>query len=433
MRALGYIAAASVMGSVIEWYDLFVYGSLVVVLSPAFFPASDPAVSVLYALAAFVAGAAVRPLGGAIFGRIGDKVGRKRAFLLTVVIMGGGAFATGLLPTYASFGILAPILLVSLRMVQGLALGGEFGGATVYLAEHVPRGSRGAWTSLVQGSGTLGLLLSSGVVLAVRLYLGQEAFVSWGWRIPFLLSSILVVIAVGLRLRLSETPLFTELLVEGKAAKSPIKDAFTDERNLRAIIIALVIVSGSSVIWHTAQFYSSIFLQTSLKLSFSDASVVTFTALALGSPFFIFFGWLSDKVGRKKVILTGNLLGGVLLYPLYLLMGASSKPPDLYALGALAALQVLISAMVYGPLGAYLVECFPTRVRYTSMAVSYGIGTGDVGDGTLLIAPALALVTGNIYAGLLWSAAVPLMALAVGLRFMRETRGSDLAADDRPG
>lgn len=429
MGTLRFVAAASVIGSVIEWYDLFVYGSLVVVLSGAFFPAQNPSVSVLYALAAFVSGAAVRPLGGAFFGRIGDRVGRKRAFLLTVVVMGVGASLTGLLPTYSTLGILAPALLVTLRLLQGLALGGEFGGATVYIAEHSPTSSRGAWTSLVQASGTLGLLLSSGVVLATRLSLGQAAFAEWGWRVPFLLSSVLVLVAVGLRLRLSETPLFSEILAKGKASRSPIRDSFASRANLRALAVALVIVSGSSVIWHTAQFYSSIFMQTSLKLSLADSGLVTFSALALGAPFFIFFGWASDRIGRKKVILLGNLLG-LLLIPIYFGMHASSSPPDLLALAGLAFLQVFISSMVYGPLGAYLVESFPTRIRYTSLAVAYGIGTGDVGDGTLLIAPALALATGNILAGLLWSTAVPLVALATGLRFMKETKGTDLSAGD---
>jgi MFS family permease len=426
LSTLRFVAAASVMGSVIEWYDLFVYGSLVVVLSGSFFPAKDPSVSVLYALAAFVAGAAVRPLGGAVFGRIGDKVGRKRAFLLTVIVMGVGAFLTGLLPTYNSVGILAPLLLVGLRITEGLALGGEFGGATVYLAEHAPTSSRGAWTALVQSSATLGLLISSSVVLVARFSLSQAAFSDWGWRVPFLFSAVLVLVAIWLRLRLTETPLFAELVAQGKTSKSPIKDAFADRANARAVFVALLIVSGSSVIWHTAQFYSSVFMQTTLKISFTNASLVTVAALGLGAPFFVFFGWLSDRVGRKKVILAGNLLGLVFL-PIYLGLNAFSVPLNLLGLVGLGFIQVFVSAMVYGPLGSYLVELFPTRVRYTSLAIAYGIGTGDIGDGTLLIAPWLALVTGNIYAGLLWITAVPLVTFVAGMRFMRESRGSDLS------
>jgi MFS family permease len=426
MNSLRFVAAASVIGSVIEWYDLFVYGSLVVVLSGAFFPAQNPSVSVLYALGAFVAGAAVRPLGGAVFGRIGDKVGRKQAFLLTVVVMGICASLTGILPTYSVLGILAPLMLVALRVVEGLALGGEFGGATVYLAEHSPSSSRGAWTSLVQASGTLGLLLSSGVVLVTRAYLGQSAFADWGWRIPFLFSSVLVVVAVWLRLRLTETPLFSDLLASGKTSKAPLMESLGSRTNVRTLIIALVVVSGSSVVWHTAQFYSSVFIQTSLKVSFSDSSLITFTALALGAPFFVFFGWLSDRIGRKKVILAGNAFG-VTLLPIYLGMKAYANPPNIPVLVVFAFLQVLLSSMVYGPLGAYLVETFPTRIRYTSLAITYGVGTGDIGDGTLLIVPAIALATGNIFAGLIWPTVMPLVAMLVGVGFMKETRGTDLS------
>jgi MFS family permease len=418
------------MGTIIEWYDLFVYGSLVVVLSGVFFPAQNPSDSVLLALGAFVAGAAVRPLGGAVFGRMGDRMGRRRAFLLTVVVMGSCAFLTGLLPTYSAVGVLAPVLLVALRVTEGLALGGEIGGATVYLAEHAPKGSRGMWTSLIQASGTIGLLISSVVVLVARLSLSQAAFSDWGWRVPFLFSAVLVVAAVWLRLKLTETPLFTELLAQGKTSKAPIRETFADRSNLRTLLIALLVISGSSVIWHTAQFYSSVFMQTTLKLGFTDASVVTVAGLALGSPFFIFFGWLSDRVGRKKVILLGNLLG-LGFIPLYMGLYALSDPLNLPGLAFLAFLQVFVSAMVYGPLAAYLVESFPTRIRYTSLAIAYGIGTGDIGDGTLVIAPWLALMTGNIYAGFLWIAALPLVALFGGLRFMKETGRAELT-DENP-
>jgi MFS family permease len=428
LSSLRFVAAASMMGTVIEWYDLFVYGSLVVVLSGVFFPTQNPSDSILLALGAFVAGAAVRPLGGAVFGRLGDRMGRRRAFLLTVLVMGTCAFLTGLLPTYDAVGILAPVLLVALRVTEGLALGGEIGGATVYLAEHAPKDSRGFWTSLLQASGTIGLLISSTVVLVSRLSLSQAAFSDWGWRVPFLFSAVLVVAAVWLRLKLTETPLFAELLAKGKTSTAPIRETFADKRNLRTLLIALLVISGSSVIWHTAQFYSSVFMQTTLKVGFEDASLVTVAALAIGSPFFIFFGWLSDRVGRRRVILLGNLLA-LLFLPVYLGLQAFSNPPNLLGLACLVFVQVFVSAMVYGPLGAYLVESFPTRIRYTSLAIAYGVGTGDIGDGTLVIAPWLALVTGNIFAGLIWILVIPLLAVAGGLRLMQETRGTDLSDD----
>jgi len=430
LSSLRFVAAASAIGTVIEWYDLFVYGSLVVVLSGVFFPAQNPSDSILLALGAFVAGAAVRPLGGAVFGRIGDKMGRRRAFLLTVLVMGSCAFLTGLLPTYSAVGIVAPVLLVALRVTEGLALGGEAGGATVYLAEHAPKDSRGMWTSLLQASGTLGLLVSSVVVLAARLSLSSSAFSDWGWRVPFLFSAVLVIVAVWLRMKLTETPLFAELLAKGKTSKAPVREALADRDNLKTILVALLVISGSSVIWHTAQFYSSVFMQTTLKVGFTDASLVTVTALALGSPFFVFFGWLSDRIGRKKVILAGNLLGLGFL-PIYLGLDALSNPLNLPGLACLAFAQVFVSAMVYGPLGAYLAESFPTRVRSTSLGIAYGVGTGDIGDGTLLMAPWLALVTGNIFAGFLWISAVPLAAIVGGVWLMRETRARDLS-DERP-
>jgi MFS family permease len=426
VSSLRFIAAASVIGSVIEWYDLFVYGSLVVVLSSAFFPSGDPSVSVLYALGAFVAGAAVRPLGGAVFGRIGDKMGRKQAFLLTVIVMGIGATLTGVLPTYSTVGIIAPLMLVSLRIVEGLALGGEFGGATVYLAEHAPSSSRGAWTSAVQASSTVGLMLSSGAVLIVRFAVGQTAFSDWGWRIPFLMSAALVLVAIWLRLQLTETPLFADLLARGKTSRAPLREALAERSNVRTLLVALVVVSGSSVIWHTAAFYSSVFMQTTLKVSFADSSLVTFVALALGSPLFVYFGRLSDRIGRRKVILTGNLLG-ILFVPTYFAMKSFSAPENIFALAVLAFFQVVVAAMVYGPLGAYLVESFPTRIRYTSLAIAYGVGTGDIGDGTLIIAPWLALVTGNLFAGLAWIACIPVVTVIVGFMLMRETKGSSLA------
>ena len=421
-RTLPFVTVAATLGSVIEWYDLFVYGSLVVVLSQVFFPSSTPALSLLAALAAFVSGAAVRPFGGAVFGRLGDLVGRKYAFLLSIIVMGVGATLTGLLPTYASVGILAPALLLVVRVLQGLALGGEYGGAAIYIAEHVPGSSRGYWTGYIQATATCGLILSLAVVLAARVSLGQEDFLRWGWRVPFLLSSVLAVIAILIRWRLKETPIFTKLKNAKRTSDAPLRESLANKMNLKLVLLALVIVSGSSVIWHTAQFYSMIFMQTVLKLDFLSSGVVMLSALLIGAPFFVLFGWLSDRVGRKKVLLLANLIGAIALLPVYIGMKGFSNPPNLPILAALVFVQVLLSAMAYGPLAAFLVELFPARIRYTSLSVAHGVGTGDIGDGTVLIAPALALATGNIYAGLLWSVAVPLVTLSIGLHYMRETR-----------
>lgn len=421
-RTLSFITLTSTLGSVIEWYDLFVYGALVVVLSRVFFPSPTPALSLIAALAAFVAGAAVRPFGGAVFGRLGDLVGRKFAFLLSIIVMGVGATFTGLLPTYASVGLVAPALLLIVRVLQGLALGGEYGGAAIYIAEHAPDRSRGYWTGYIQATATCGLLLSLAVVLATRVSLGQDDFLLWGWRVPFLMSSVLVVIAILLRWRLKETPIFTKLKNAGKTSDAPLRESMTNKMNLRLVFLALVVVSGSSVIWHTAQFYSMIFMQTVLNLDFLTSGLIMLPALLLGAPFFVLFGWLSDKVGRKKILLLANLSGAIALIPLYVGMRTFSSPPNIPLLATLVFLQVLLSAMAYGPLAAFLVELFPARIRYTSLSISHGVGTGDIGDGTVLIAPALVLATGNIYTGLTWSVAVPLITLLVGLRYMRETR-----------
>ena len=415
------VVIASTLGSVIEWYDLFVYGSLVVVLAGVFFPVQNPSVSLLYALAAFVAGAAVRPVGGAVFGRIGDKVGRKRAFVLTVLVMGLGATVTGLLPTYQEIGVLAPLLLVFVRIVQGLALGGEYGGAVIYIAEHTEAKSRGLWTSVTQASATVGLLLSTAVVFVSRLSLSPSAFTSWGWRVPFVLSSVLILMAYFARRRLEETPPFTSLKDEGNLSSSPLRESVADRANLRTMLVALVVVSGSSVIWHTAQFYSTVFMQSTLKIDLLTSTSVILVALALAAPLYMVFGWLSDRLGRLKLLLLANFLGALAILPLYVGMKAASSPPNIPLLVLLVFAQTALGAMAYGPLAAYLTELFPTRIRYTSLSIPYGIGTGDIGDGTLLIAPALALATGNIFAGLAWSSLVPLFTLVVSLAFARGT------------
>lgn len=427
------ILGAAFVGSVVEWYDLFVYGSLVVTLSVVFFPSGGGAIPpILPALGAFVAGAAVRPLGGALFGRYGDMIGRKSAFLMTTVVMGLGSILVGLLPTYAEVGLLAPVSLVILRVIQGLALGGEYGGAAIYIAENTGDANRGLWTSFTQSASTLGLLLASSVALITRLYLGNVAFQSWGWRIPFLGASPLLLIALAVRWKLMETALFSRLKASGKTSSSPLADSLTKRDNLRLIILAIIIVSGASVVWHTAQFYTSIFMQNTLKIDYLTSATVTVTALALGSPFFILFGWLSDRIGRLKIILAGSILGAATFYPSYQLIASRSAPPDVPTLTGLLLLQIILSAMCYGPLAAFLVEFFPAKIRYTSISISHGIGTGDIGDATLLIAPILVLAVGSPYSGLVWSTLAPLATSLVAWRLIREKRTSIWAETNEP-
>ncbi len=420
------IVAAAVIGSIIEWYDLFVYGSMVVVLSDVFFPSSGAVPSIFPAIGAFVAGAAVRPLGGALFGRYGDLVGRKYAFVMTTLIMGIGSVFVGLLPTYGQVGIIAPVALVLLRVVQGLALGGEYGGAATYIAENSSDRNRGYWTGFTQSAATIGLLLASIVSLAARIGLGTDAFQSWGWRVPFLAAGLLLVVALVIRWRLSETPFYLALRDLKKTSKSPLMDSATNRENIRRILLAMVLVSGASVVWHTSQFYTTIFMQNTLKIGFLTAGTVTATSLALGAPFFVLFGWLSDRVGRLKVILIGNVLGALTFYPTYLAIDAYSHPPDIPVLTGLLFLQVLFSAMCYGPLGAFLSEYFPGKIRYTSISIAHGIGTGDIGDGTLLIAPFLAVALGNMFAGLIWSTVAPLVTSAIVAIYLAETKNTSI-------
>lgn len=415
---------AAVSGSIIEWYDLFLYGSLVVILSNVFFPSHDPVLSLFYSIAAFVAGAAVRPIGGIIFGRMGDLVGRKYAFFLTVTIMGIGTVMIGLLPPYGQIGILAPLILVLLRIMQGLAVGGEYGGAAIYIAENIEDDKRGYWTSYIQATATLGLLLSSTIVLLTRLHMSQTEFHDWGWRVPFLLSFPLLVLAIVIRWRLRETKLFSMLLDKDRTSKHPLKESLTDKKNLRPLLLALLAVSGASVVWHTSQFYTSIFMQGILKIDFVPTSLVMLTAISLGAPFFVFFGWLSDKIGRVKLLLSGNILAAVTYYPLYMGMKFFSDPLNIPVLTGLVFTQIFFSAMCYGPLAAFLVERFSARIRYTSLSLAYGVGTGDIGDATLLIVPAIALVTGNIYGGLAWSIVVPIVISLLVVFFIKETKVS---------
>ena len=417
------VIGASAAGTMIEWYDFYLFGSLATIMSGVFFPKGNPTVALLSTLAAFGTGFAVRPFGALVFGRIGDLVGRKYAFLVTLLIMGGATFVIGLLPTYETIGVAAPIILVLLRLLQGLALGGEYGGAAVYVAEHVPDKKRGFYTSFIQTTATLGLFISLGVILAVRLSMDEASFKAWGWRIPYLLSILLVGMSLYIRLKLRESPLFAKMKADGKTSSAPLRDALGSGRNWRVMLLVLFgAAAGQAVVWYTGQFYALIFLQNVLKVDFVKANMIVAIALALGTPFFIVFGSLSDRIGRKKVMMTGNLLAALAYLPIYHAMKTYSDPLNSVMLVLLVLIQVIFVTMVYGPIAAFLVEAFPARIRYTSLSLPYHVGNGWFGGFTPLIASSVVASTGNIYAGLYYPIGVAVMTFIIGSLFLRESK-----------
>jgi MFS family permease len=420
------IIAASSAGTMIEWYDFYIFGSLGTIIAPLFYPPGDPAIQFLVLLATFATGFLVRPFGAVVFGRIGDLVGRKYAFLLTLIIMGGATTAIGVLPTYDHIGIFAPIILVSLRLLQGLALGGEYGGAATYVAEHSPDHKRGYYTSFIQTTATLGLFLSLGVILATRLGLGDAEFKAWGWRIPFLVSVFLVAMSYYIRMKLKESPLFAGMKAAGKTSRKPLSEVFRSAENRKIMLLALFgATAGQAVVWYTGQFYALFFLQTVLKINFVTANIIVAVALALATPFFIVFGSLSDKIGRKKIMMTGCLIAAITYLPIYRAMhhfAGTGSNPNTVMLTLLIFIQVLYVTMVYGPIAAYLVELFPTRIRYTSMSIPYHFGNGWFGGLTPFIATYIVRVTGNIYAGLSYPIIVALMTFLIGSMKLKETK-----------
>ena len=419
---IGQVIAASSAGTMIEWYDFYLYGTLAVFFSTLFYPPGNPTGAFLASLATFGAGFAVRPFGAIVFGRVGDLVGRKYAFLVTLTIMGLATTGVGLLPTYEQIGIAAPILLVLLRLLQGLALGGEYGGAATYVAEHAPDDKRGYYTSFIQTTATLGFFLALAVVLATRLSVGDEAFKAWGWRIPFILSALLLGLSLYIRMKLRESPLFTKLKDAGKTSKAPLKDSFGNKRNWKLILLALFgATAGQAVVWYTGQFYALYFLQTSLKVNYVTAYIIIAIALALGTPFFLVFGKLSDRFGRKKIMMAGCLLAALTYVPIYMAMNKFANPLNPLMLTALVFIQVLYVTMVYGPIAAFLVELFPAKIRYTSMSLPYHLGNGEFGGFTPLIASAIVAATGNIYAGLAYPIAIAVMTFIIGSLFLPET------------
>jgi MFS family permease len=438
---LPFVIAASAAGTVIEWYDFYLYGVLAAFFATQFFPPGNEVAALLSSLATFGAGFAVRPFGAAFFGRIGDIIGRKFTFLVTISLMGGATALVGILPTYAQIGVLAPIILVLLRLAQGLALGGEYGGAAIYVAEHAPDHERGKYTSWIQTTATIGLLLALAVIAVFRVSMGDAAFREYGWRIPFILSAVLVVFALLIRLRLQETPLFTRLKAEGNSSTSPWRESFGNPANRRLIILALLgMTAGQAVVWYQGQFQALFFMQNILGLGYLNSYLVVGTAIVLATPFFVVFGRLSDRIGRKPIILGGCLIAALTYYPIYNLMFAVANPvvnpktdpaitstfisanPNLVALIALVWIQVVFVTMVYGPIAAFLVEFFPARIRYTSLSIPYHIGNGWFGGFLPLIAASLFAATGNIYAGLIYPIVVALLTAAIGWRYIRETK-----------
>ncbi|HNP70847.1 MAG TPA: MFS transporter [Kouleothrix sp.] len=441
-RTIWKVILASALGTMIEWYDFYIFGSLATVIASKFFPAENATAALLSTLATFGAGFAARPFGALVFGRIGDLVGRKYAFLVTLLIMGGATTLIGLLPTYASIGILAPILLVFIRIMQGLALGGEYGGAAVYVAEHVPDNKRGYYTSFIQITATLGLFVSLAVILIVRGSMPTAAFADYGWRIPFLLSILLVGISVYIRSKMKESPLFTKLKSEGKTSTAPIKDSFGKARNWRTFFIVLLgAAAGQAVVWYTGQFYVNTWMKSALKLNATTADTIVAIALLMGMPFFVVFGALSDRFGRKKIMMAGNLLAAIGFYPIFqgikaaagaitpevkdaagkVVTPAVAANPDTVTITLLIFLMLLFVTMVYGPIAAFLVESFPAKIRYTSVSLPYHFGNGYFGGWLPFIATALVASTGNIYAGLWFPIGVAIMTFVVGMIFLKET------------
>jgi MFS family permease len=455
------IIFASSVGTMIEWYDFYIFGSLAAVLSLKFYPPGNDTFAYIAYLATFAVGFLVRPFGALFFGQIGDKIGRKYAFLVTLIIMGLSTAAIGLLPTFATAKWFAPITLILIRVLQGLALGGEYGGAAVYVAEHVPDHKRGFYTSFIQITATFGLFLSLLAILLTQQSMKPEQFSNWGWRIPFLASLLLVSVSLYVRVKMKESPIFAELKSAGMTSAQPLKEAFTKWVNLKRVLISLLgATAGQGVIWYTGQYYALFYIQTILKVPLKTGNIVVAVALVCAMPFFVFFGWLSDRVGRKWLMMAACLLAMVSYFPIYHAMqraagnnvvsvkstknkvtgqisliasttdasGALIPAPvavnaNVPFLVGLVFIQVIFVCMIYGPIAAYLVEAFPAKIRYTSLSLPYHIGNGVFGGLLPLIGLSLCARNGNIYAGLYYPIAVAAVTLVFGSLFLRETHG----------
>ena len=453
----------------IEWYDFYIFGSLAVTISPLFYPTDNRTFALIAYLSTFAVGFVVRPFGALFFGRIGDLVGRKYAFLVTLLIMGGATAAIGFLPTYATIGVAAPIILLFIRVLQGLALGGEYGGAAVYVAEHVPDERRGFYTSFIQITASLGLFLSLIVILLVQNTMSREAFSSWGWRVPFIISIFLVGVSLYIRIRMKESPIFQQIKSAGMTSSKPLVEAFTKRENLKRVLISLFgATAGQGVVWYTGQFYALFYLQTVLKVNGQSAQYIIATALLFAMPLFVVMGALSDRIGRKWIMMAGCLLAAVSYMPIYHAMQraagsevvtATSKKDDItgaitltpqtmvdgkleaakevlpytsfesfisnpnaWKLILLVFIQVFFVTMVYGPIAAYLVEAFPAKIRYTALSLPYHIGNGVFGGLLPLIGLWVVAETGNIYAGLYYPIIIASVTFVIGSLLLKETK-----------
>src|SRR5213592_714199 len=434
LKDLRRVVIAAAVGNVIEWYDFYIFGSLAALLATKFFAAGASGSALIKTVGTFTAGFLIRPFGAFVFGRIGDIVGRKYTFLITLSGMGLATALIGVVPSYASIGATAGIILLLLRLIQGLCLGGEYGGAITYVAEHAPDEKRGYYTGWLQTSPTLGIVVSLVVIIATREILGTEAFTAWGWRIPFLLSLLMVTIAIYIRLQLQETPIFQAIKAKGQTAANPWREAFWSQ-NIRYVLIASIVVIGEGVVWYSGQFWALYFIQQVQKPDVLHPAMITGAALLLATPSLILFGWLSDKIGRKPIILGGFFLAAVTYYPLYTALGNAANPARInYPLSILiVAIMVSYVGMVYGPIGAFLAEYFPARIRYSSVSVPYHIGNGWGGGLVPVITTAAYLSTHSLGSALMYPIIVPSVAFLLSIFLMPETRKISIWAPQQVG
>ena len=441
-QSLPRIIFAAAAGTMIEWYDFYIFGSLATVIASKFYQTGTPIGDIIAWLATFAIGFLVRPFGAIVFGRVGDLIGRKYTFLITMTLMGLCTFAVGLLPTIEVLGAWAGIILISLRILQGLALGGEYGGAATYVAEHAPQNRRGFFTSWIQITATLGLFMSLSVILITRNLVGEDAFAAWGWRIPFLISILLVAISLWIRFSLRESPMYAKLKQKGGVSKNPLKESFGNPYNFSYVLLALFgATMGQGVVWYTGQFYALFYLQRIFGADLVASNLIVGAALLIGTPLFVYFGNLSDKIGRKRIMLWGMVLAVLLYYPIYGAMAAfapqDTGQPFLFPyigynpvmLSFLVLIQVVFVTMVYGPIAAFLVELFPTKIRYTSMSLPYHIGNGVFGGLVPIIGLELLTRTGNNYAGLWYPMTVAAICAIVCYLKIPETHHVDIESD----